>query len=68
MRPILWRHPRIDIRHVQAVVVPGTWDADAVLELEPAAVLVGNGPGDPAQLDGPVETVRGLLDRVLTYT
>jgi carbamoyl-phosphate synthase small subunit len=49
---------------VQAVVVPGTWDADAVLELEPAAVLVGNGPGDPAQLDGPVETVRGLLDRV----
>ena len=43
---------------VEAVVVPGTWDADAVLELEPAAVLVGNGPGDPAQLDGPVETVR----------
>ena len=33
---------------VEAVVVPGTWDADAVLELEPAAVLVGNGPGDPA--------------------
>jgi carbamoyl-phosphate synthase small subunit len=49
---------------VQAMVVPGTWDADAVLELEPAAVLVGNGPGDPAQLDGPVETVRELLDRV----
>ena len=43
---------------------PGTWDADAVLELEPAAVLVGNGPGDPAQLDGPVETVRDLLGRV----
>ena len=49
---------------VQAVVVPGTWEADAVLELEPAAVLVGNGPGDPAQLEGPVETVRDLLDRV----
>ena len=49
---------------VGAIVVPGTWDAGAVLELEPAAVLVGNGPGDPAQLDGPVETVRGLLDRV----
>jgi carbamoyl-phosphate synthase small subunit len=49
---------------LEAVVVPGSWDADAVLELEPAAVLVGNGPGDPAQLDGPVETVRALLGRV----
>ena len=48
---------------VQVVVVPGTWDAEAVLELEPAAVLVGNGPGDPAQLDGPVQTVRDLLGR-----
>ena len=49
---------------VEAVVVPGTWDADAVLDLGPAAVLIGNGPGDPAQLDGPVETVRELLGRV----
>ena len=49
---------------VQAVVVPGTWDADEVLALEPAAVLVGNGPGDPSQLDGPVETVRELLGQV----
>jgi carbamoyl-phosphate synthase small subunit len=49
---------------LEAVVVPGTWEAEAVLELEPAAVLVGNGPGDPAQLTGPVETVRSLLGRV----
>lgn len=49
---------------VEAMVVPGTWDADAVLALEPAAVLIGNGPGDPSQLDGPVETVRDLLGRV----
>ena len=49
---------------VEAIVVPGTWDAGAVLELELAAVLVGNGLGDPAQLDGLVETVRGFLDRV----
>jgi carbamoyl-phosphate synthase small subunit len=48
---------------VEAVVVPGTWSAEEVLELEPAAVLIGNGPGDPAQLDGPVATVRDLLDR-----
>jgi carbamoyl-phosphate synthase small subunit len=49
---------------VEVVVVPGTWDAEAVLELEPAAVLVGNGPGDPAQLEGPVATVGELLGRV----
>ena len=49
---------------LEVVVVPGSWEAEAVLELEPAAVLVGNGPGDPAQLDGPVETVRDLLGRV----
>ena len=34
-------------------VVPGDWDADAILELQPRAVLIGNGPGDPAVLDGP---------------
>jgi carbamoyl-phosphate synthase small subunit len=52
---------------VEAVVLPGTWSADEVLALEPAAVLVGNGPGDPAQLDGPVETVRELLGRVPVF-
>jgi carbamoyl-phosphate synthase small subunit len=49
---------------LEAIVVPGTWTAEDVLALDPAAVLIGNGPGDPAQLDGPVETVRGLLGRV----
>src|SRR5829696_770856 len=49
---------------VQAVVVPGSSSADEVLALEPAAVLVVNGPGDPAQLTGPVETVRELLGQV----
>jgi carbamoyl-phosphate synthase small subunit len=49
---------------VEAVVVPGTWDAEQVLALGPAAVLIGNGPGDPAQLEGPVATVRDLLGRV----
>jgi carbamoyl-phosphate synthase small subunit len=49
---------------LQAVVVPGSWDAEDVLALDPAAVLVGNGPGDPAQLEGAVEAVRELLGRV----
>jgi carbamoyl-phosphate synthase small subunit len=49
---------------VEVAVVPGEWDAEAILELEPRVVLVGNGPGDPAVLEGPIDTVRGLLDRV----
>ena len=31
---------------VEVALVPGDWDADAILELRPSAVLVGNGPGD----------------------
>ncbi len=52
---------------VEAVVVPGTWDVEQVLELDPVVVLVGNGPGDPAQLTGPIETVRALLGRVPVF-
>jgi carbamoyl-phosphate synthase small subunit len=49
---------------VEVAVLPGNWDADAILELQPSAVLVGNGPGDPSVLTGAVETVRDLLGRV----
>jgi carbamoyl-phosphate synthase small subunit len=51
-------------RGLEAFVCPPTWDADAILDLKPRAVLVGNGPGDPAQLVDAIETVRGLLGRV----
>jgi carbamoyl-phosphate synthase small subunit len=49
---------------LEVIVVPGDWSADQVLEARPSAVLVGNGPGDPAALTGAVETVRELLGRV----
>lgn len=52
---------------LEAVVVPGTYDADAVLELRPRVVLIGNGPGDPAQLTDQVETVRELLGHVPVF-
>ncbi len=55
---------RLAATGVEVAVVPGDWDADAILELEPRAVLVGNGPGDPSVLEGPIETVRDLLGRV----
>jgi carbamoyl-phosphate synthase small subunit len=52
---------------LEVAVVPGDWDADAILELGPAAVLIGNGPGDPGVLHGAIEAVRDLLGRVPLY-
>jgi carbamoyl-phosphate synthase small subunit len=48
---------------LEVAVCPPTWDADAILALAPRAVLIGNGPGDPAQLVDAIETVRDLLGR-----
>ena len=52
---------------VEAVVVPGHWTADQIMELKPAAVLVGNGPGDPSALTGAIQTTRDLLGRTPVY-
>jgi carbamoyl-phosphate synthase small subunit len=52
---------------LEVLVVPGDWDADAILETGPRAVLVSNGPGDPAVLAGPIETVRDLLGQVPVF-
>jgi carbamoyl-phosphate synthase small subunit len=49
---------------LEAFVVPRDWDADEVLETRPRAVLVANGPGDPAVLTTQIETIRQLLGRV----
>ncbi|MBD0348409.1 MAG: glutamine-hydrolyzing carbamoyl-phosphate synthase small subunit [Thermoleophilia bacterium] len=55
---------RLATAGVEVLVVPGDWDADAVLETRPRAVLVGNGPGDPAVFTDQIETVQNLLGRV----
>jgi len=55
---------RLSATGLEVYVVPGDWDADAILETAPRAVLIGNGPGDPSVLDGPIEAVRGLMGRV----
>jgi carbamoyl-phosphate synthase small subunit len=55
---------RLAAHGLEALVVPGDWDADAVLETRPQAVLVGNGPGDPAVFTGPIAAVRELLGQV----
>ncbi len=49
---------------LEAVVVPAQFGADEILDLGPSAVLIGNGPGDPAQLTGQIETVAALLGKV----
>jgi carbamoyl-phosphate synthase small subunit len=49
---------------LEAYVVPGSWDADAILESDPRVVLIANGPGDPAVLTDQVETIQNLLGQV----
>jgi carbamoyl-phosphate synthase small subunit len=55
---------RLAATGVEAYVVPGTWDADAILEADPRVVLIGNGPGDPAMFVDQIETIKQLLGRV----
>src|SRR3984885_139892 len=49
---------------LEAYIVPGSFDADAILDAAPRAVLIANGPGDPAVLAEQVETIRALLGRI----
>ncbi|MCI0545502.1 MAG: glutamine-hydrolyzing carbamoyl-phosphate synthase small subunit [Actinobacteria bacterium] len=49
---------------LEVVVVPASFDADTILDLRPRAVLIGNGPGDPAQLVDQIGVIRALLGQV----
>jgi carbamoyl-phosphate synthase small subunit len=55
---------RLAAAGLEAYVVPGAWDAGAILEADPKAVLIANGPGDPAVLTGAIDTIHDLLGRV----
>lgn len=48
----------------RVTVVPGTWSAEQILELNPAGVFLSNGPGDPRPLDYAISTIQGLLGKV----
>ncbi|MDD5563569.1 MAG: glutamine-hydrolyzing carbamoyl-phosphate synthase small subunit [Thermoanaerobaculaceae bacterium] len=48
----------------QVVVVPPDTAAAAIVALEPAGVVVSNGPGDPAAVAGVAGTLAALLGRV----
>src|ERR1700726_3949321 len=51
-------------RGVAVEVVPHDSDLDAILARRPDAVVLSNGPGDPAQLQAAVEMTRQLIKRV----
>ena len=48
-------------RSLEVTVIPPTWSVEEILATNPHAILVGNGPGDPAQLSDAVGTIRSLL-------
>ena len=58
---------RLAAAGLEAFVVPGSWDAGAILDERPAAVLVSNGPGDPAVLVDQIDTIRALLGRAPVF-
>ncbi len=48
----------------QVQVVPATTDAETVLAMNPDGVFLSNGPGDPAGVEGVVDSIRTLLGKV----
>ena len=51
----------LERRGVRPRIFPWTATADAILASEPKAIVVSNGPGDPAKLENVVEQVRRLV-------
>ncbi len=47
----------------QMQVVPATTDAATILAMNPDGIFLSNGPGDPAGVEGVVETIRELLGK-----
>jgi carbamoyl-phosphate synthase small subunit len=48
-------------------IVPGTWSAEQILDLQPAGVFLSNGPGDPRPLDYAITAIQGLLGKVPVF-
>ncbi len=47
---------------VSVVRVPHDYDAEKIMDLEPAGVVISNGPGDPAMCKKTVESARDLIE------
>ena len=48
-------------RGIDVTVVPAGTGASDILAMDPDAIFLSNGPGDPEPLDGPIGTIRELL-------
>jgi len=44
-------------------VVPATYDAEKILELEPDGIFLSNGPGDPAAVKVAIENIKHLIGK-----
>jgi carbamoyl-phosphate synthase small subunit len=53
----------LDAAGCRVTVFPATAGAEEILACHPNGIFLSNGPGDPAALPGPVETVRNLVGR-----
>ncbi len=47
----------------RVTVVPGSYSADQILEMQPDGVFLSNGPGDPEPIEYAVDTIRGVLNK-----
>ena len=47
---------------LNVTVVPPTYDADRILDYEPAGIVVSNGPGDPKRCGAIVKTISSLIE------
>lgn len=48
----------------EVVVMPATTTADEILAMNPAGVMLTNGPGDPKDAVQPIETAKNLIGRL----
>lgn len=51
-------------REMDLIVVPYDTDASTILNYHPDGVFLSNGPGDPSDLTGVIETIRQLIGKV----
>jgi carbamoyl-phosphate synthase small subunit len=51
----------------EVTIVPATLSASEIVKLDPQALFLGNGPGDPAPLDYCVDTIKELMPKYPTF-
>ncbi|MET1123968.1 MAG: glutamine-hydrolyzing carbamoyl-phosphate synthase small subunit [Archaeoglobaceae archaeon] len=51
-------------RGVAVTLVPYNYPAERILEMQPDAVFISNGPGDPARVKETIETIRRLVGKL----